>query len=126
MYPHRILKWIVVTLAFAVVTTIYFLYEPQQHNFFLVCPLHYFTGFKCPLCGLQQMIHHVLHGQFLTAFTDNPFLFILLPYIIIFIYLNISAKKDKHPKFYTLLYGDKTLLILLIIALIFGIFRNLI
>ncbi len=107
------------------VAIIYFLYEPQQNSFFLFCPLHHFTGLKCPFCGLQQMIHHLLHGQIGRAFFDNPFLFILIPYVLFHLYLSIFRKKDRFPKLYNLLYGDRTLLFLLGVAVVFGVGRNL-
>ena len=71
------------------------------------------------------MIHHLLHGQIPAAFFDNPFLFLLIPYIIVWLYLNISHKKAKRPVLYKTLYGDKTLLILLIIGIFFVVLRNI-
>lgn len=115
----------VAILAVASTATIYFLYEPQQYGFYLSCPLHSLTGLKCPLCGLQQMTHQILHGQFGAAFTTNPFLFSLIPFFFVYLYLNISGNKTKHVRLYRALYGDKTLLALLIVALVFGILRNL-
>ena len=115
----------IAALALLGAAIIYFLYEPQQHSFFLACPLHHITGLKCPLCGLQQMIHYLLHGQWGAAFITNPFLFLLIPYIFVYLYLHIPNKKEKHAKLYRMLFGDKTLLLLLIIAILFGVVRNI-
>ena len=121
----------IILIMIAVITIIgaaiiYYLYEPQSHGFFLVCPLYYLTGIKCPLCGLQQMIHFLLHGQLRNAFLANPYLFVLIPYVGIYFYLVVFKKKEKHEQLYKKLYGDKILLTLLIIGLIFGVVRNFI
>ena len=124
MRYRKTIKWMIAVLAVTGAAIIYFLYEPQQHDFFLFCPLHHFTGLKCPLCGLQQMTHHLLHGQWVAAFNVNPFLFLLLPYVFTYLYLNLFKKKADYPKLYRALYGDRTLLWLLIIAALFAVVRN--
>lgn len=116
----------IAVLAIAAAAIIYYLYEPQRHGFYLVCPLHYVTGWQCPLCGAQQMFHLLLHGQFEAAFLTNPFIFLLIPYAVAYLYFNIFGKKSKHLRLYNALYGDKTLLALLAVAIAFGITRNLI
>lgn len=115
----------IAVLAITGAAIIYFLYEPRQHEFYLSCPLHSLTGLKCPLCGMQQMAHLLLHGQIGDAFLTNPFLFLLIPYGATYLYLNLSGNKKKHPLLYRRLYGDRTLLILLVVALAFAIIRNL-
>ncbi len=122
----KIYKRMIAVTIICVAAIIYFLYNPLEHHFFLFCPLHRFTGYQCPLCGLQQMIHHLLHGQLSGAFHGNPFLFLLIPYFAVLLFFNLSDKKESHPKLFERLYGDRTLLILLIIAVVFGISRNLI
>jgi hypothetical protein len=126
MPAGKIWKRMIAATAFVGAAIIYFLYNPAQYGFYPFCPLHHFTGLKCPFCGLQQMLHHLLHGQIRAAFLDNPFLFLLLPYIIGWLYLNVSHKKEKRPVLYKTLYGDKTLLILLITGILFAILRNFI
>jgi hypothetical protein len=125
MSAGKILKRMIAAAILAGAAIILFLYSPSRHSFYPVCPLHYLTGLKCPFCGLQQMLHHLLHGQMRAAFSDNPFLFILLPYIAGWLYLNISRKKERYPAPYKMLYGDKALLILLIAGALFAVFRNL-
>jgi len=114
----------IAVLALTGTAIIYFLYEPRQHSFYISCPLHSMTGLKCPFCGMQQMAHLLLHGKWGAAFFTNPFLFLLIPYGLLYLYLNFSEKKAKHPIVYQRLYGDKALVVLLMIAVVFGVLRN--
>lgn len=59
-----------------------FIFEPGKAGFFPACPFRLLTGFTCPGCGATRALHHVLHGQFDTAFTLNPLLLLALPFLL--------------------------------------------
>lgn len=116
----------IAVLAVAAAAIIYYFYEPRLNSFYPACPLHYITGLKCPFCGVQQMVYHLLHGQVKAAFLTNSFLFLLIPYSAAYFYFTVFGKEEKHARVYRALYGNKTLLALSLIAIAFGIVRNLI
>lgn len=49
----------------------------------LPCPLHYFTGLDCPLCGMQRAIVAIFHGNIFEAFMLNPVAWCLMPYFVL-------------------------------------------
>ena len=88
----------------------------------LGCPIHHIFGVYCPGCGITRMFISIFQLQFYQAFRYNPLVFIyLIGYLIYFIIKVILKKvfnKDvKIPN--TILY------ILIIIAILFGILRNI-
>lgn len=62
---------------------LYYHYDPSQTFWSPKCILLAITGYKCPGCGIQRMIYHLLHGHILTALRYNYFIALLIPYITI-------------------------------------------
>ncbi len=105
---------------------IYKLYNPMLYNFFPPCPIKHVTGFDCPTCGTQRAAHLFLNGEFKAAFYQNPLIFLFTPYILFWIYLKlIKNPTAKELKFYDKLYGNKALKVVVIIVVIFTIWRNI-
>ncbi len=90
----------------------------QVYHIGIPCPIHYFTGFYCPGCGLTRMIFALINLDFYQAFRYNPLVFTLL---IIFLFIKgieiLFHKKIKLNNF--------TTYTLLIIVICYGIIRNL-
>jgi hypothetical protein len=59
----------------------------------------------------------------LEAFKQNALFVLGIPYVLLIFYANFN--KEKHQKLRQVLVGNKTLLILLIVAILFGVLRNL-
>ena len=115
--------WIFGLLFLAVALYYFFLNPYQQTDFFLSCPFYKITGYQCPGCGSQRAFHEVLHFHFLEAFKQNALFVLGIPYVLLIFYANFN--KEKHQKLRQVLVGNKTLLILLIVAILFGVLRNL-
>jgi hypothetical protein len=120
----KVCKRMIVAGVLASAAIIYFLCDPLQCSFYPSCPLRCLTGLKCPLCGLQAMIHHLLHGQVRAAFVDNPLLVALIPYFCFYFYLRAGGRR-RCPRLYKTLDGDAGLLALLIVGVAFAVFRNI-
>ena len=79
----------------------------------LICPFHWLTGFNCPFCGAQRMVLELLHGNVLEAFWLNPGLAVGV--------LLVGAwwlwKRE---------ISSRVALVMLGIAILWGIFRNII
>ena len=115
--------WILGLLFLAVALYYFFLNPYQQTDFFMSCPFYKITGYQCPGCGSQRAFHEVLHFHFLEALKQNALFVLGIPYVLLIFYANFN--KEKHQKLRQVLVGNKTLLILLIVAILFGILRNL-
>ena len=94
----------------------YFLY--QFYHIGIPCPIHYFTGFYCPGCGLTRMIFALINLDFYQAFRFNPLLFIML---IVFLIIK-GMEFLFHQK---IKLNNFTTYTLLIIVIGYGIIRNL-
>jgi hypothetical protein len=69
---NKRLTVVLIWLALAVGSTYLFIFEPGKSGFFLVCPFYALTGLACPGCGTTRGLHHLLHGDVITAFRFNP------------------------------------------------------
>lgn len=93
-------------------------------GFGIPCPVHYFTGFKCPGCGVSRMFISLMKLDLKNAFEANRLLFITLPVIAVLlaVYLvrYIRTGSKKLSKFENAVY-----IVLILAFLVFGAVRNL-
>jgi hypothetical protein len=126
MSPHsRIFKWPLIAILILVALGIYYALDPANFNFFPKCPFYWLTGYKCPGCGSQRALHHLLHFDFPGAFRENPLLVMAIPYILgafLFDYTSLSAR---YPKTRKVLYGFWAILIAFIIVITYWVVRNI-
>ncbi|MBQ8360474.1 MAG: DUF2752 domain-containing protein [Bacteroidaceae bacterium] len=100
---------------------------PLDERWLLPCPLHRLTGWQCPLCGGQRLIRSLLHGDVVSAWHYNPALMCALPLLILLggrlLFPEFAAK---HPR-WTLacMFTGRALPVYLILAVIWGIVRNI-
>jgi len=96
-----------------------------KYKIVIPCLFHEITGLYCPGCGITRMIFSLFKLDLYQAFRYNSFVFFLLPFII-FYFVDTIIKWLKGQKNYLYLkINDKEWIILLVIALLFGILRNL-
>ena len=79
----------------------------------LPCPFHLVTGLDCPFCGGQRMVVELLHGHFGEAFWLNPGLAIGLPLAALWWFRHRELTSN-------------AALVMLAIAIAWGVLRNLI
>lgn len=116
-------KWIFVVIILVLTGYYFFLNPYEQEYFFISCPFYKITGYQCSGCGSQRAFHEILHLNFREAFHQNALVLFGIPYFsLIFI---TSFFEEKFAKLRQLLIGKKTILVLFIIVILFGIFRNL-
>lgn len=116
---------ILIPLAIVVLGTFYYIIAPAESSWAPPCLWKLVTGTDCPSCGIQRCAHFFLTGNFVDALLINPFLLIVLPYLILAIlgkWYNINGVFDKLNRF---LYSRKVLISY--ISLFFGwwIIRNI-
>lgn len=86
------------------------------------CPFRTITGWLCPGCGITHMSIALIQLDFHTAYLENPFLLLTLPFLIgeILYQRYLQLTKQTNPQW------NQVLLWIYVIALIiFGILRNL-
>lgn len=83
------------------------------------------TGLDCAGCGSQRAIHELLHFNFVKAFQHNPLLIFFIPYILAGLVFNFEAVKMRFPKTRKFLFGEKAIYIVLVVIILFSIFRNI-
>jgi hypothetical protein len=100
-------------------------FDPAKHSF-PACPFLKVTGYKCPGCGSQRAIHHLLNGDIKQAFYLNPLLILAIPYILVGWILDFSKLSGAGLKFRNTFYGQKAIMVVLIIIVGFWVGRNVI
>lgn len=101
-----------------------YLFNPESEQFFPQCPFHYLTGLDCPGCGSQRAFHSLLHLKLGDAFAYNPLFVLSIPYLLTGIYFEYFGGKRKYPKVWEILFGRKTIIVILLIIIIYWIGRN--
>ncbi len=89
------------------------------------CAIHLFTGLYCPGCGAGRACYALLHGEFLEAFSYNPLMVILIPFICLYVAargLDWAVTGGNHVDGKI---SVKLLVAILILILIYGIVRNI-
>lgn len=124
----RILKRIKQLLFIVVILVILvFIYRflALEYNFFIPCLFYEFTNFYCPGCGITRLLFALFDLNFYQAFRYNPLLFIFLPFIgycfVDSIIKFILGREDYFCK----KIKNRVWYILLVIILLFGVFRNI-
>jgi len=117
-------KEIGVFVFFLILISVYFFFDPSKNSYFLKCPLKEMTGYDCAGCGVQRAFHELLHFRFSRAFQYNPLFVIAIPFLLLFFVLKSSKAYTKTGWFYNFLKSKLFFLVVLIIVLLFSLFRN--
>lgn len=107
----------------ALIATLYFFVDPAGAAWMPKCIIKCLTGLDCPGCGSQRFLHALLHADFAEAARANLLLFAVLPYIIFWIW--VEADPASTPRLHRALNSIPAVITLLLIILIWSIFRNL-
>ena len=116
-------KWIFVVIILLITGYYFFLNPYEQEYFFISCPFYKMTGYQCSGCGSQRAFREILHLNFEEAFRQNALVLFAIPYFSLIFFT--SFFQEKFAKLRQILIGKKTILILFVIVILFGIFRNL-
>lgn len=120
------IKWGIAIVVVSTIAILYKNYNPGEIHFFPKCPFWAITGFKCPGCGSQRAVHHLLNLEVLSAAKENILLVLSIPYIL----AGLIIERLKNPSEKLLvwrkrLYGRTAIYIILAIIVTFWIMRNL-
>ena len=91
---------------------------------YIPCIFRFITGWKCPGCGVSHMLVALLRLDFAGAFSENPFAFVLLPFLLSYgIYR--AVRYIFHNDLSYRKWENTAAVAVVVIAVIFGIVRNL-
>ncbi|MDE7159812.1 MAG: DUF2752 domain-containing protein [Muribaculaceae bacterium] len=116
----RRIAWIALVAA---VCVLYFCIDPLRVSWLPRCPLRMATGWLCPGCGSQRLLHALLHGDFAAAWHANPFLLLALPGILFLGWLELSRRR--HPVLYMRVYSTPFIIAAGVALVAWGIGRNI-
>jgi hypothetical protein len=115
-------------IVFAVIgILVYSYYNPSDFNIFPKCPVFVLTGLKCPGCGSQRAFYNLLHGNIADAFSYNQLMFILVPYLLLLVIMEVlvTGQSPFISKFRKILLSNWTIIVILLFIVVFTIVRNL-
>ncbi|MBR5030206.1 MAG: DUF2752 domain-containing protein [Muribaculaceae bacterium] len=121
MTRKRAIKIAVIAVVIAVIV-LYFSVNPATNKFFPRCIIQSITGYRCPGCGSQRVIHSLLHGDIRAAIGYNAFLVFAIPLIVL--YLLNDYTKLIPAKFGKVLTHPATLISLLVAVFLWWVLRN--
>jgi len=108
--------------AVAAIGAVLYFFDPAKHHFFPICQFHQLTGWNCPGCGATRGLYALVHGQVLTAWRDNALLLMCLALAPLRAgWVWWRQRQGVVVRF----FPNAWLWPALVIALVFGILRNL-
>ncbi|MCQ2297795.1 MAG: DUF2752 domain-containing protein [Bacteroidales bacterium] len=113
---------IIIAVAVCLVV-LYGIADPQQSAWFPKCPFKWLTGYSCPGCGSQRLIHAMLQLRFAEAFRYNALLFVSIPYLILLCYSSFS--RVRHQRLYMALNGQLGIAIPFVVIILWWVVRNI-
>lgn len=72
---------------------LYYMFDPMQSRWLPKCMFYVLTGWECPGCGSQRMVHALAHGDLMAAWHANAFLLCMLPLLAVMAYASIFREK---------------------------------
>lgn len=110
------------TLAGAM-TVVYFFVDPAQSKLMPRCLFKSLTGWDCPGCGSQRMLHALLHGDWAGAWHANPLLLSMVPYILLLGF--VSLFRTRYRRLYSLLCSPAAIAVIFTLMILWFIGRNI-
>ncbi len=117
------LKVIAVPVIIVAVAAVYFFVDPSASRWVPKCAFHEITGYDCPGCGSQRMLHALLHGDFAAAWHANAFIICAAPLLVLM--LCSAALRARYPRLYAWLNSPLMIAAITLSLLLWTVLRNL-
>ena len=118
---YRGLLWIIAIIA--IIGAVYFMVDPTTSRWVPKCTVYTLTGYKCPGCGSQRMLHSLLHGDLKAAWHYNAFLICFIPFIIFGAAVEMNRKR--YPTLYARVYSTPVIITVCVLIILWTICRNI-
>jgi hypothetical protein len=79
---HAHLALAAVLFALVAMSAVLYRFPLGQYGFYPVCPIHLYTGWLCPGCGMTRAFAALIRGNLRDALHWNPLIAILVPGLI--------------------------------------------
>lgn len=110
----------------ALLSYLYYRYDPMEHAWFPKCPFKAVTGLDCPGCGSQRAIHALLHGHFGEAMRYNVLILPFIPYLLGgFIFRFVKHPSALLLRWRKILYGEWAIKVVSVVILLHFVICNL-
>ena len=104
----------------------FYVFDPATAGFFPRCPSVVLTGWKCAGCGSQRALHALIHGEFAAAWSLNPLLLLVLPYLAFgFVAERFAVRGGRWARFRQTAYGLPASYLAAVVVVVFTVGRNL-
>ena len=118
------IAWITVVGVIMILgAVVYFALDPEQSRLFPRCLFLSLTGYKCPGCGSQRMLHALLHGDLAAAWHQNALLLSSLPLLAVFFIADLKHKS--FPHLYDVVTSPITVTVIVMLFVVWAIARNI-
>lgn len=114
---------IAVTVVAAALLAVYAAVDPMQSQWMPKCLVYALTGWKCPGCGSQRMLHALMSGDVASAFSCNPFLLCMMP--VIAVLLLAEVWRCSRPRLYARLFSPAVIAVIFTAIILWTIARNI-
>ena len=118
----KVVLFVAVVLLIGLFIWLYSTFNPESSYLFPKCIFLQLTGYRCPGCGSQRVIHCLLNGDLRGAFHYNAFLVLAIPYV--FLLAVSSMFRQYTPKIYSTLSHPVVIRTILLLVILWWIFRN--
>lgn len=107
-----------------VIGALYFFFDPADYLWAPKCVFHSVTGWDCPGCGSQRMIHALLHADFAAAWKANAFFLIASP--VLALMAVAACFRTRLPRLYRFVNSLPVIISICSAIVIWTIARNLV
>lgn len=105
------------------VAALYFIFNPATSQWAPKCAFHAITGYDCPGCGSQRMLHALLHGDIAGAWRANAFMLCSTP--VLGLMLWAASSRRRFPRLYAALNSPAAILTATAALVAWTVARNL-
>lgn len=111
------------SLALAGVLCIYYIFDPAEAGWMPRCLFLTLTGWECPGCGSQRMLHSILHLDLEGAWRANPFFLCALPPLVVMGWVELF--RERYPRLHSRVNSTLSVMVWSILLIGWTLFRNL-
>ncbi|MFR9620963.1 MAG: DUF2752 domain-containing protein [Rikenellaceae bacterium] len=118
----------IAAIAFVVVAAVVlWFFSPLETGLYPRCVVLTLTGWECPGCGSQRALHELAHLRIGAAWGYNPLLVVAIPYLALGFIVETAYRRKPSgwsAKLRTRLYGQRAIVVVLVVIVAFAIVRN--
>lgn len=116
-------KIIVAATALVVVAALYYIFNPATSVWAPKCMFKMMTGYECPGCGSQRLLHSLLHGDIASAWRANAYLLCISPLLLLMVFA--AMQRVRYPRLYAAVNSLPVIAVVCISLVAWTIIRNL-